>query len=298
MAYPVPQRWVATSPTSGTRAVPSATARYDGPPSYPIPPRWGFPPLVWRWPSSVPGTPSAKPSPVDRVRFLARHATGLLWLLAGLALIAAGGEIWRYVLLLRSRYGALTADMVTLSDALVTAGSVLAVVVAVLAGVTSAWWLYIARDAAVQLSGYEHSRSDWEVLAGLLVPGANLAVAGSIVAELEHAVLRRPVGTRPRPTGLVLSWWIAWAVGGLLFAVTMLWRLRSGVQAQADGVVLSAVTDLSAATVAVLTAMVIRQLTTLLAPIDPAGVRMMRVIGVRGAPEPPLRATRPAGATR
>jgi hypothetical protein len=298
MTYPAAQRWVAASPPGATEAGPAEPARYDGPPSYPIPPRWGFPPLVWRWPSSVPGTPSAKPSPVDRVRFLAKHATALLWLLAGLALIAAGGEIWRYVLLLYSRYGALTVDLVALSDALVTAGSVLAVVVAVLAGVTSAWWLYMARDAAVQVSGHDHSRTDWEVLAGLLVPGVNLAMAGSIVAELEHVVLRRPVRTRPRPSKLVLAWWIAWAVGGLLFAATMLWRLRDGVQAQADGVLLSAMTDLSAAAVAVLTAVVVRRLTTLLAPIDPASVRMLRVIGVRGAPEPPLRASRPSGATR
>jgi hypothetical protein len=87
-------------------------------------------------------------------------------------------------------------------------------------------------------------------------------------------------------------------VGGLLCAATVLWRLRSGVQAQADGVLWTALTYLVATVVAVLTLRVIRRLTTLLAPIDPAGVRLMHVIKVEGAPDPPLRPGRPSGSAR
>jgi Domain of unknown function (DUF4328) len=297
--WPVGTRWVATPPPGVHRPRPQRRVRpYAGPPFYTVPPRWGFPPLTWRWPRSVPGTPSALPSATDRVRFLARHTTALLWLLAGLSLIAMGGEVWRYVLLLESRYGALSADVVAFSDALLTAAAVLALAVAVLAAVTTMWWLFVARDAAVELSGYEPSRSDRHALVGLLVPGLNLVVAGSLLAELEHAVLRRPVDHRPTPTRLVLSWWIAWGLSGVLATVTLLWRLRSGVQAKADGVVLTAATDLVAAIATILTVVVVCRLTALLAPIDPARVRMMRVIRVEGAEAPPLRPARPVGAVR
>jgi hypothetical protein len=299
MAHPGFGQWVASPPPSTAPTPPTRPAvPYQGPPSYPVPPRWGFPPLVWRWPSSVPGTASAMPAPIDRVRRLARHTTGLLWLLAGLALIAAIGETWRYVLLLQSRFGALSVNVVAFSDALVTAGSVFAVVVAVLAGVTTVWWLYVARDAAVEFSGYERGRSDWQVLIGFVVPGVNLVLPGSTVAELEHAVLRRPTGQRPQPSGLVKAWWLTWIASGLMFAVTLLWRLFDSVQAKADGVILAAVTDLLASAVAVLSVLVVRRLTSLLAPIEPSSVRRMRVVDVRDAPAPQLRAVRLPGIKR
>jgi len=87
-------------------------------------------------------------------------------------------------------------------------------------------------------------------------------------------------------------WWAAWVVGGLLFAATLASRFRGGVQAAADGVVLTALTDVAAAVVAVLTALTVRRLSTLLSPIDPERVRFLRVVSVTGAPEPTLRATR------
>jgi hypothetical protein len=222
----------------------------------------------------------------------------MLWALATLSVMAAGGEVWRYVLLLESRTGALPARLVSTSDAVVTIAAVLALAFAVLAGAVALWWLHLARHAAAALAEQNPARPDWQVWLYLLVPGVNLAMAGVVLTELEHQVLRRPATDRPTPTTPVKVWWTAWVASGLLFAVTVAWRFRDDVQAQADGVVLSALTDLAAAVTAVLTALMIRRLSTLLAPIDPTKVRYLRVLRVEGAPEPPLRATRPVPSRR
>lgn len=302
---PVPPRqqpridWVATPPPSVARHRPVARrrTRYNGPPSYATPPRWGFPALTWRWQTSVPGGPGAGPSLIERLRATARPAQAMLWLLAGVAALAGFAEIWRYALLLRSRGGALSAGTVRTSDTLVIGASLMAMIVAVVAVVLALWWLYVARGAAAEHAGHQPGRPDWQVLLWLVIPGLNLLVAGSMLAELEHAVLSRPAHERPRPGRLVLGWWAAWVVSGVLFAVTVLWNLRDGVQAMADGVVLHALTDLAAAVVAGLTAVVIRRVTVLLAPIDPENVRRLRVVKVIGAPEL-TRAPRPASARR
>lgn len=292
-------RWVATPPPgAGGPPRRPRRLRYLGPPSYASPPRWGFPPLAWRWPTSVPGATAREPASVDRVRALARYAVTALVVLVAMLLVAAAGEIWRYVLLLASRTSALPRGVVAASDALVVTGAVLSIIAGVLAAVTVLWWLFVARRVAADLAGHEPARPDWQVLLYLVIPGINLAVAGAVLAEFEHAVLHRAAGERPRPTRLVLWWWGVWVGGGLLCGATLLWRFRAGVQAQADGVVLAAVTDLAAIAVAVVTVLVVRRFSTLLAPIDPASVRFMRVIRVDGAPEPELRATRPAGAAR
>lgn len=292
-------QWVATPPPGAAPRGPSRRRLpYLGPPSYPSPPRWGFPALAWRWPTSVPGARDRAPVSVDQVRSVARNAGAALWAVAALALLAAGGEIWRYVLLVRSRDGALSRVVVDTSDALVVTGALLTITFSLVAAGFAVWWLLLARRVAADLAGHEPARPSWQVLLSLVIPGVNLVVAGATVAELEHAVLRRRVEERPRPSRVVLLWWIAWAVSGLLFAATLLWRLRTSVQAQADGVLLNALTYLGAVATAVLTARVIRRLTTLLAPINPAGVRLMQVINVEGAPDPPLRPGRPAGAVR
>jgi hypothetical protein len=213
----------------------------------------------------------------------------MMWAVAGLAVIAAAGEVWRYVLLLRSRTGALSSGVVTASDALVGIAAILTMAFGLLTAVVTLWWLHLARHAAADLVDERLARSDWQVLVYLLVPGVNLAMAGVILAELEHQILRRPADQRPEPTRQVKIWWATWVASGLLFTLTVLWRFRDSVQARADGVVLSALTDLAAAAFAVLTALMIRRLVMLLAPIDSTTVRYQRVVRVEGAPEPPLR---------
>jgi hypothetical protein len=273
-------------PTRPRRKLP-----YLGPPSYNSTPRWGFPALAWRWPTTVPGTtkPGDQPITIDRVRAVSGHASAMLWTVAGLALLAGGGEIWRYVLLLQSRNGALSDSLVATSDAVVTVAAILAMAFAVLTVVVVFWWLHLARRVAAESAGRTLARSDRQVLVYLLIPGVNLAMAGVILAELENDVVR---GQRPRPSRRLAVWWATWVGSGLLFTAAVLWRFRDGVQARADGVVLSALTDLAAVAVAILTALLIRRLTALLAPIDPQRARFMRVLKVSNAPEPPLREAR------
>jgi hypothetical protein len=294
----MPMDWVATPPP-GAVVVPPARrfGRYAGPPSYRTPPRWGFPAMAWRWPTVVP-TGTEATSVIEQLRIRGRLALAALSAVAVFSVLAAAAEIWRYVLLLRARTNALPRSAVDLSDNLVTTGSVLSLTAGVLAVFTTVWWLVPARRAAAEVAGYDSARPRLHVAIALVVPGLNLIVPGAIIAELEHAALCKPVDQRPSPSALVRWWWGAIAASGVLFAATLLWRQRDGVQAMADGVLLTAATDVMAAVVAVLTALVIVRLAALLAPIDRTTVRRMRLVSVEGAPVPPLREHRPPGSQR
>lgn len=254
--------------------------------------------MAWRWPTSVPGALQETPAAVDRVRSIAKHTVAMLWLLAGLAVLAAAAEVWRYVLLLQSRFGALSSGVVSTSDTFVYTGSILALAVGAIAVALTIWWLYVARMAAAEASGFRPGRTNKQFFLGMLIPGVNLAVAGSVFAEIEHAAERGDPNDRPTPSRLVKWWWGIWIADALFMGFTFAWRFRDGVQAQADGVVLAAVTDLLGAALAVLTILLIRKLVALLAPIDTVSLRPMRVLKVVDAPAPPLRATRAFGSSR
>jgi hypothetical protein len=217
---------------------------------------------------------------VWRTRALAASAVPLLWSACAVAVLAAAAEAWRYALLLASRAGALDAGAVAVSDAFVAVAGAVAPIVAALAGGLVVLWTVRARRAAAELAGVRPSRSGLAVVLGWLVPGPNLVVPGAVLAEVEHTALRLPPSRRPRPSRLLLAWWAAWAAGGVLAAVVLLWSLRTGVQARADGVVLHAVLDLLAAVTAALTALLVTRLTRLL---DPSG-RTRREILVSVAP--------------
>ncbi|WP_026426079.1 DUF4328 domain-containing protein [Actinokineospora inagensis] len=290
--------WVATPPPgSGVSSTPRVRLPYLGPPSYRTPPRWGFPALAWRWQTAVPGAAEDLSSPVERVRSRARLAVSALWVLAAVGLIAAGAEVWRYVLLLQSRTGALSRNIVQLSDSLVVTGSVLSVCAGILSALATLWWVQAARLAAAETAGYLPAREDWRLLPGLVVPGPNLVVPGAVLAELEHAILRRPADVRPTPTGLMWTWWLTWVANWLLAVFTLLWRFRDSVQAQADGVILTTLTNLAAVTLAVLTLRLVSRFSLLLAPMDPTSVRRLRVVQVDGAPTP-TRVPRPTTSAR
>jgi len=272
-------RWVATPPavteTAGEIHVPPQP--YTGPPSYPAPPRWGFPLLGWRRPMPL-TTPVV--SAAERMRALAATAVPLLWLSAALAWATAGAEGWRYGLLLDSRTDAVPATPLHVSDALVVTGGVVSLIAAALAGAITLGWLVRACAAAAESAGVRPPRPAWQLVAGVLVPGVNLLLPGAVLAELEHTALRQDPGRRPRPSLLVAGWWVLWALGLGLAAVTMLWGLRTGVQARADGVLLHLVTDLVAGAVAVLTTVVVRRMTQLLEPVCQWGARRMVVVRV------------------
>ncbi|QUQ69895.1 DUF4328 domain-containing protein [Kutzneria sp. CA-103260] len=292
-------QWVATPPpqAGAPRSVVRRPLPYTGPPSYPVPPRWGFPQLSWRWPVSL--GRRATPKPLDQPRMLSRNLVATLWVTTAALGVAAVGEGWRYVLLILSRGGALSRSVVAFSDALVVTAGVVSGLAAVASLVLAVLWVLRARDVAATVTGQRPSRPLRDVLIGLLVPGLNLAVAGSILAELEHAAARKSVTERPRPSRLLRLWWISWVVGEVLFAVVWLLMLfGTSVQALANGVELHLVADLVAAFVAATGALFVTRITLLLEPVDLATVSRLRVLKVVDAPEPPLRATRPVGSPR
>ena len=189
-----------------------------------------------------------------------------LWATATVAAVAAGAELWRYVLLLASRNDALPAGLVAASDALVMSAGTVAPILAVLAGVLLVIWSVRASRAAGAFAGVTPARSARMIVVGWVVPVANLSVPGSVLAEIEHAALARPPGERPRPSPLLTAWWTLWVADLVVFLIVVLWSLRTSVQAQADGVVLHAVLDLLAAATAGVTAVLAVRLTRLLTP--------------------------------
>lgn len=258
--YLAPLTWVATPPPSAARPRPAVPARYTGPPRYRCIPRWGALPLPWVAPEPPP------PDPVAATRSSLSLLVPLLWATATVALLAAGAEAWRYGLLLRSRADALPAGAVAASDALVAAAGAVALVLGAVAGVVVVVWTLRAARAAAKQAGVAQTRSDREIVAGWVVPGLNLTVPGSVLAEIEHAALHRPSAQRPRPSRLLGAWWTLWVADVVLAAVVALWSLRGGVQAQADGVVLHALLDVLATGTAGVTAVLAVRLTRLLLP--------------------------------
>ncbi|WP_296151070.1 DUF4328 domain-containing protein, partial [Pseudonocardia sp. SCN 73-27] len=256
-------RWVATPPP-GAGPPPADRPRrpYTGPPSYRGVPRWGFP--------ALPYLRETGPEPVAdwvRARALAQTLVPALWATAAVALLAAGAEIWRYVLLVMSRSGALSAGVVSASDMLVAGAGWLVTVLGLLTGLLVVGWSIRASCAAAERADRVPSRSAREIVVGWVVPVVNLSVPGSVLAEIEHGALDRPADERPRPSRQLLVWWAVWAVGIVLAMVVFALSFRTGVQARADGVVLHALVDLVAAAVAVLTAKLIAALSLLLGPV-------------------------------
>ncbi len=217
---------------------------------------------------------------------LAGSLVPLLWATALLAATSAGAEIWRYALLLRSRHEALPAGTVSASDALVLSAGVVCLVVGAGAGALLVLWSIRAIHAAAERSGARPSRSDRTIVAGWLVPVVNLSVPGSLLTEIEHAALDRPVSDRPRPSRLVLTWWVLWAGGIVLATITLMWGLRDGVQARADGVVLHALVDLLAVATAIVTVRVVTLLSALLTPTPlPRRIQLVKVLPAAKAAE-------------
>lgn len=237
---------------------------------------------------------------VARAASAAKVAVIALWITVGVASVSAVAEVWRY-LLLYSREGALSALPLLLSDALVITSGLLLYVAGAVAGGCALLWLVRARAVVAQRAGVRNARPDWLVITGTVVPGWNLFMPGSALAELEHTLLAeqgaRQSGERPRPSILVRLWWLTWVVSLLLGWTGVFWNFRDSVQAQADGVLLHAWIAVAAAVTAFTTLRVIGYLLRLLAPLDPSELKRARVIRVRGA-APLVRTPRPSSAPR
>jgi hypothetical protein len=264
--YLAPLHWVAEPPPSTVPVTPPRYgAPYTGPPRYRFLPSWGFPAQAWEPPEPPEPLPAA-PDPLSATRTTLGSLVPLLWAAATVAVLAAGAEVWRYVLLLDSRDEALSARVVAMSDALVSAAGTVAPLLAVLAGIRLVLWTVRASRAAADAAGVRPAHGFRAIALGWAVPGLNLAVPGSVLAEIEHTALGRPADERPRPSRLLLVWWALWAAGVVFGIVVLLLSLRSGVQARADGVVLHALVDLLAAVTAGYTAVLVVRLTRLLGP--------------------------------
>jgi hypothetical protein len=248
-------------------------------------PRWGFPPVAWR--RLV--TPAGGPSPVtsiDRFHASTRAASGALWTLAVVAVLLTGAEVWRYALVLISRNRMSTEWTLALSDISVLGLGIVASVVSVLTVAFTLMWVFRARDLADELTRTRGHRSRFQVYCALFVPVLNALLAGVVLTELEHTALRDPPNRRPRPSGLLLCWWVVW-VAGLVFGGWVLVLAWVGdAQAKADGIVIHALVDLTAAVLAVLTIRFIDRIAGLLAPVQP-GRRMYYVPRPTGAPAVP-----------
>jgi hypothetical protein len=288
----VPTRWVATPPPGAGPADPGVPRpRYAGPPRYAEVPRWGFPAQPWRPAPDGAADGAPRPAPARVVE----QAGLLVPLLRGLAVLAAvsgAAEVWRYVLLLDSRDEALSASAVAASDALVVAASLVTTLTFLGVGACLLRWVLALREAAAERSGRRPARADRWVLLGWLVPGLNLSIPGSTLAEVEHTALDRPADERPRPSRLLLLWWALWAANVLFAACALIWRFRTGVQAQADGVELHALCDLLAAATAVVTARVVLWLTALVSPPRPTARETVVAVGDRAEPDGPWRRRR------
>jgi uncharacterized protein DUF4328 len=279
-------RWVAEPPAGAAPPAPvTVPRRYAGPPRYRVLPRWGFPLGGWAPAEQQPAT-----DPLRAAKSLVGTVVPLLWATAAVALLAAGAEVWRYVLLLASRDGALSAEAVAASDALVASAGTVAPILTLVVGVLLVLWSVRASHAAAREAGVRPPRPSRAIVLGWLVPGINLSVPGSVLAEIEHAALRLPPDKRPRPSRLLLAWWALWGVSVVLTAVVLLWSLRHGVQAQADGVVLHAVLDMLAAATAAVTARLVLRLTYLLDPVRPRRRELLLRINRPPAAAPSARA--------
>jgi hypothetical protein len=253
---PLPlQRWRATPPPGVVldRPAPPVMRPYFGPPSYgDRPPRWGFPPVVWR---AAPPAGPGEPEPPARAL---TQAAALCLITAVVALLAAGAELWRYLLLLQGRTVVLSGAVVRTSDRLVgTAGWVVTALAVVTAAVLAPLLVRLHAVAA-RRAGLAPSRVPAAVLARLVVPGWNLLGVGVVAGEIDGQ-LSRPQSGRPRLSPLVVALWIAWVVDSVLVLITLLAAFGTSDQAVADTVELHIFVDLAGAVVAALFVLLLRR---------------------------------------
>ena len=288
--YPLPvTRWVAHPPAGAPRGPRTVRRRpYAGPPTYRgRPPTWGFPTVAWRRATVSNSDGVAEPS-----RFLLRLAGWLAVLTALACLAGTVAEFLRWMLMLRGRTEVLPASAVAASDLFVTVAAAVAASAAVVTVVVAVPVLVRTHRAAERRIGYGASRPSAAVLARLIVPGWNLYGAGQVLAEIDGR-LDNPDGAtadadRPRPGRLVIVWWCAWVVNGLLVLITMARAFGGSLQAVADTVELHIAVNAAATVVAALSAAVLWRFARLLGRPDPL------TGGWRVAPPAPTRGGQPS----
>ncbi|UGT59349.1 DUF4328 domain-containing protein [Nocardia asteroides] len=232
-------RWVARKPEHrGVRGAgrPRAAAA-PGTPSYAEIPRWGL--------LDTPAAPAAGPAS-RQARAAAAAGRLLLWTALAFAL-AALAELGRYAILLYNRTRLVAPLLLRVSDAAVLTFAVLACVLALLAAIAAVARLIELRAAAYVRVGGRDPRSPRTLLLGSLIPVLNLVWPGVFLTE---ALTGRD---DPRALRLIRIWWVLWVLGGIAAVAALGWRGADSLQSKADGVLFTALTDLVAVAVALLT---------------------------------------------
>ncbi|MGB3772291.1 MAG: DUF4328 domain-containing protein [Rhodococcus sp. (in: high G+C Gram-positive bacteria)] len=218
--------------------MPTPTPRYDDMPT------WGLP---------VVGRPIVTPHESATDRLAGRAATLLGWTISLFA-AAAVAEIARYVMLLVSRDRLIAPAVLAVSDASVWCLSLLAVGFGLVTSLACVSWLVRARRSAYADHGSLDPRRTRTLYLGALVPVVNLVLAGVFLTEFARQSARRWDVERVLPW-----WWTAWVANWVLIAATVGLRFADGIQARANGVVVTALADVVAAVVAGLTLALIRR---------------------------------------
>lgn len=236
-------RWVARPagglPTTGQTSQPQPRPE-SGTPSYREMPRWG---LL----DPLPADDHDEPGRADMAADLAPT------LLVGTAVVfglAAVAEAVRYGVLLFNRTRLVDPLVLAVSDAAVWATQVVGPVVALAAAVASGFRLIDLRRRVYAERGLADSRSPLSILAGLVVPGLNLAMPGVFLTEIADR--------DPRLLRAIRTWWVLWVVDAVLVVALLAWRQRDTLQARADGVLFTAVLAALGAVVALATLHVLR----------------------------------------
>lgn len=234
-------RWVARSPYPRTPS--HRTPRRDpGPtPRYRQVPRWGL----------LDPPPRVPDDRLTRTESAADLAPTLLVCAAIVFGFAALAESFRYGLLVFNRVRLVDPLTLAVSDSMVWATQFAAPVVALIAAAASVCRLVVTRRDALAARGLADPRSTRVLAAGVLVPVVNLVMPGVFLTEIAD-------GDRQIRTAIRV-WWAAWIANGVLVAIGLSWRGRDTVQAQADGVVLAAITAAVACVTALLTLHLIRR---------------------------------------
>lgn len=183
---------------------------------------------------------------------LARWVYPALLATAVLFGLAAVAEMGRYLILLRNRTRLIEPPLLWFSDALVNIAALFALIMALVAAAAALGWLIEVRRVAFAAGGRRDPRSPRALAVGCLVPVVNLIWPGVFLSEVLAG------RADPRPLRAVRIWWAVWVLGGLLSVSALYWRTADSLQAEADGVLFTALTDLAAAAVAVLTLWVVR----------------------------------------
>ncbi|WFR72800.1 DUF4328 domain-containing protein [Prescottella defluvii] len=234
-------RWVARSPYPPIARRRREPRRLGPTPRYTQTPRWGL----------LDPPPEEPDDRLTRTETAADLAPTLLACAAIVFGLAAVAEAFRYGLLVFNRVRLVDPLTLAVSDSMVWATQMSAPLVALAAAAASVCRLIVIRRQVFAARGLADPRTPRSLAIGVLVPVVNLVMPGVFLIEVAD-------GDRRTLTAIRI-WWVAWAANGLLVVVGLLWRGRDTLQAQADGVVLAAVTAAVAAATALLTLYVMRR---------------------------------------